>query len=147
MLPLRLTARGCITAAREGCSKFAFTTPNLRPGTDGIGPVPAVFAVGAAMLPVDRDFAPPTRSSHPLQPGAKTELVVQSALRPATRRTRCRLSPYVSDSSLGVDGGAVSASETPDRSTLSPLLSVTSAAATISPSALLRRISIMYSSM
>src|SRR5215204_3432438 len=74
MLPLRLTARGCVTAAREGCSKFAFTTPNLRPGTDGIGPVPALFAVGAVMLPIDRDFAPPTRSSHPLQPVRRPSL-------------------------------------------------------------------------
>src|SRR5215208_1225090 len=66
MLPLRLAARGCVTAAREGCSKFAFTTPNLRPGTDGIGCVSPGFAVGAAArhaaprltrCPVSRPFA------------------------------------------------------------------------------------------
>src|SRR5829696_8852217 len=31
MLPLRLAARGCVTAAREGCSKFAFTTRTFAP--------------------------------------------------------------------------------------------------------------------
>src|ERR687897_753558 len=76
MLPLRLTARGCVTAAREGCSKFAFTTPNLRPGTDGIGCVSPVFAVGAAARTPARDYtAVPLTALLPLvrtaAPGAK----------------------------------------------------------------------------